>query len=335
MTTKVRDKSLDIIRGSILLVVLGHISGIPFELKKYIYSFHIPLFFFVSGYLFNFAKYRYFSYKEFIKYKAKKYILPYFRMGLICLLLFGIVYPLFAEGFSKQYMLQSTKYVLGLLYSRGGPNYMAWSSPLWFLTALFIAEIIFFVVLKFNFKYPLIVFGILAILSYIYSITIKIPLPWNIDVAMFAVLFMYLGFITHKYNLTKHINLPVFLLLIVIFVLSVAYNNEIDMNLRNYGNGFLTIISGTIGTVICLQIARLLKENKILEFYGKNTLFIMGYTYAVFNCILALSSHFSTVKNVVASFLIQIIILTLLIVLKNLFKQIKKPIYAYTRKINN
>lgn len=322
MTTKVRDRSLDIIRGGgILLVVLGHIPGIPFELKKYIYSFHIPLFFFVSGYLFNFDKYRYFSYKDFIKYKAKKYILPYFRMGLICLLLFGIIYPLFTEGFSKQYMLQSIKYVLGLLYSRGGPGYMAWSSPLWFLTALFVTEIIFFVVLKFNFKYPLIMFGILAMLSYIYSITITIPLPWNIDVAMFAVIFMYMGFITHKYNLTQYINLPILLVLIVIFVLSVSYNSKIDMNLRNYGNGFLTIISGTIGTIICLQIARLLKENKILEFYGKNTLFIMGYTYAVFNCVLVLSNHFiSDLKNVVISFLVQVITLTLLIVVKNLLK---------------
>ena len=98
MTTKVRDRSLDIIRGGcILLVVLGHIPGIPFELKKYIYSFHIPLFFFVSGYLFNFNKYSRFSYKEFINYKLKKYIIPYFRMGLICLVLFGIIFPLFLK----------------------------------------------------------------------------------------------------------------------------------------------------------------------------------------------------------------------------------------------
>lgn len=325
MTTKVRDRSLDIIRGGcILLVILGHIPGIPFELKKYIYSFHIPLFFFVSGYLFNFNKYSRFSYKEFINYKLKKYIIPYFRMGLICLVLFGIIFPLFFEGFSKQYIIQSIKYILGLLYSRGGPGYMAWSSPLWFLTALFVAEVIFFIILKFNFKYPLIAFGTLAMLSYAYSITIKVPLPWNVDVAMFAVLFMYLGFVTHRYSLIQYINLLVFLILIIVFILSVFYNSKIDMNLRSYGNPFLTIISGTIGTIICLRVARFLKECKVLEFYGKNTLFIMGYTYAVFNVILILGNHFCAFKNVVVSFLIQVMILTVLIWINKRFTLFQK-----------
>lgn len=41
--------SFDILKGGgILLVILGHIQ-IPYMLKTVIYSFHMPLFFFVSG----------------------------------------------------------------------------------------------------------------------------------------------------------------------------------------------------------------------------------------------------------------------------------------------
>lgn len=41
--------SFDILKGvGILLVILGHIE-IPYMLKIVIYSFHMPLFFFVSG----------------------------------------------------------------------------------------------------------------------------------------------------------------------------------------------------------------------------------------------------------------------------------------------
>ncbi|MDP3446737.1 MAG: acyltransferase family protein [Eubacteriales bacterium] len=42
----------------ILLVVLGHVPTILKELAKIIYPFHVPLFFFVSGYLQNAVKYR-------------------------------------------------------------------------------------------------------------------------------------------------------------------------------------------------------------------------------------------------------------------------------------
>ena len=96
------------------------------------------------------------------------------------------------------------------------------------------------------------------------------------------------------------------------------------MNLRSYGNPFLTIISETIGTIICLRVARFLKECKVLEFYGKNTLFIMGYTYAVFNVILILGNRFCAFKNVVVSFLIQVMILTVLIWINKRFTLFQK-----------
>ncbi|MEG0019892.1 MAG: acyltransferase family protein, partial [Oscillospiraceae bacterium] len=46
-----RDLSMDIVKGiGIILMVVGH-SKSPFT--AFIYSFHMPLFFIVSGYLFN------------------------------------------------------------------------------------------------------------------------------------------------------------------------------------------------------------------------------------------------------------------------------------------
>lgn len=296
---------------------MGHIPGLPYEIKKYIYAFHIPLFFFISGYLFNFNKYKNFRYINFIKYKAKKYIIPYFTMGIICLVAFGLVLPLFTSGIDNNYIINSIHFILGLLYSRGGPGYMAWSSPLWFLTALFMTEIIFFTVLRLNPKFPIIVFSIVAAFGYMYSITIGIPLPWNIDVAMVASLFMYLGFLTRKFNLINRINLFLFILLLLLFIASVTFNSKIDMNSRNYGNILLTIISGTVGTVLCIRSARLLKLDSVLNFYGKNTLFIMGYTYTVLNITLIIEAYYVELKNVLISFCFQVLILTMLIWIKN------------------
>ena len=53
---KKRIEWIDICRGlAIILVIIGHSNletGMAFNLKSIIYSFHMPLFFVLSGYLF-------------------------------------------------------------------------------------------------------------------------------------------------------------------------------------------------------------------------------------------------------------------------------------------
>lgn len=48
---------IDALKGfGIMLVVFAHYS-LPVALDTYIFSFHMPLFFFISGFLLNFVKY--------------------------------------------------------------------------------------------------------------------------------------------------------------------------------------------------------------------------------------------------------------------------------------
>lgn len=48
-----RDSTVDVLRGfAIFLVVFGHIIHVP-EARAIIWGFHMPIFFFLSGYLFN------------------------------------------------------------------------------------------------------------------------------------------------------------------------------------------------------------------------------------------------------------------------------------------
>ena len=50
----------------IILMILGHIPNMPEFFHSWIYSFHMPLFFFISGYLFNEKKYFCINLKEYI-----------------------------------------------------------------------------------------------------------------------------------------------------------------------------------------------------------------------------------------------------------------------------
>lgn len=87
-----RIKFIDLARGiGIILVVFGHAivpeirnsNSIFMNIYKYIYIFHMPLFFFISGYVFEINKGRYSDIKLFIKKKAKSLLLPYISFSII------------------------------------------------------------------------------------------------------------------------------------------------------------------------------------------------------------------------------------------------------------
>ena len=76
-----------------IFVILGHsINGLPandilLKIKEIIYVFHMPLFFFISGYLFLYkGGLSNISYKDFMKKKIWRLLFPYFVLNLIFIL---------------------------------------------------------------------------------------------------------------------------------------------------------------------------------------------------------------------------------------------------------
>lgn len=83
-------KWVDIAKGiGIILVLLGHFN-IPDTLRVEIYTFHIPLFFFLSGVVFNGHK----PINRFLGDEAKRMIVPYYR----ALLLLGVLLFCFVQA---------------------------------------------------------------------------------------------------------------------------------------------------------------------------------------------------------------------------------------------
>ena len=77
---------IDALKGfGIFCVTLGHL-GCWYPLEKHIYSFHMFLFFFLSGYLHN----RKYSKKEYIKRKFQTIFIPFLTWN-ICSGLAGVV----------------------------------------------------------------------------------------------------------------------------------------------------------------------------------------------------------------------------------------------------
>ena len=82
---------IDIARAfAIIFIVLGHsvaYSNHCTNVFKFVYSFHVYLFFFLSGYTFSTNK----KIKEFIKTKFKRIMIPYYFWALAFLIPYALL----------------------------------------------------------------------------------------------------------------------------------------------------------------------------------------------------------------------------------------------------
>lgn len=68
---------IDVFRGfGILLMVIDHI-GMGYKFSYFVHAFHMPMFFFLSGFFFKMPKYG----GGFIRKKMRSLLLPYFFFG--------------------------------------------------------------------------------------------------------------------------------------------------------------------------------------------------------------------------------------------------------------
>ncbi len=264
---------IDTARGlSIFLVVLGH-TILPHSWLVYIFSFHMPLFFFLSGFLYNPEKHT--NSWEFIKKKIQTILWPY-----LVFFLFGYIYWILFFN-SNQYLDP----IWRIFYS--SDKLYAPFIPLWFLTCLFLVEVYFHFLVKFLKKWTILVAIVLSTLLGFYLAHHNFQLFWSLDIALVSLLFYYLGFITKTYqqNLKKinvaYLSLIGLIFLTLNFFLARWQGLQISMIYRVYGIEWIFIvlaISGIIGWII---LAKLLKtfvfnKSKIFEYLGKNSLIILG-----------------------------------------------------------
>lgn len=84
-----RNDTIDIMKGiGITLVIIGHMQD-SFCLHKFIFSFHMPLFFILAGYFFSPRE----GVKEGLVKDVRRLLVPYFSVILLLL-----IYSIFTHG---------------------------------------------------------------------------------------------------------------------------------------------------------------------------------------------------------------------------------------------
>lgn len=266
---------IDISKGiTILLVIIGHNIPTTSLLFKFIFSFHMPLFFIINGYL-----YKEKNLKSQFKSNFNRLLLPYLFTSF-CLVLYTILSALIKNNKRNIFC-----FIASILYSTGDLvnqfPFLNTIGALWFLTCLFVATILFNFIIKYTKKIkPIYQIAIIIIISFIgYEIGQVIYLPWSIDIALVAQIFLYTGYNLKKYDLLK---LKPILLLVTLPIWIVAiFFSDLSMNSRIYQPLLLSIIGAICGTIIIIMISKLLSRinyiNKIFSYIGKESLTILCF----------------------------------------------------------
>ncbi len=264
-----------------ILVIAGHcqlVTEVPYIMPA-LYSFHMPLFFIISGF--------------FVKRKPLmggadlKLVKYYLATGI----LIAAYMLIFKDSTLKVEFLR-------IIWANGTPN--GWGlfhempsiAAIWFLAALFVGRILFKFILQQNnnmefsiigvFKMPALYISVLLSIIVIFaSKYIRLPLCFLAGIN--SVFYLFVGNQTKNSGFLKKI--PLWLLLIIgipTLLFNARYGFTV-VSICSYFNGsmgFKGVIGFLSGIVISLMVVKLFVKygnfsSKLLQFVGQNTLIIL------------------------------------------------------------
>lgn len=267
---------------AIVLVVLGYFSPNLDIGVRIIYSFHMPLFFIMTGFV-STSSYRNPNYLEFVEKKAIRLMKPYCLYGVI-LLMFKIVKSALSEFGGA---LNLNTFLNTLLVTR-----KSFISELWFLPCLFVTHCLIYWMVRIK-KHEL-KWVIALIFSWVVVILrnkINVAFPMNLDNALLAIPFVLLGMELRKWKSVCEEYLAnrriVFAIWISFFTMCWYESKTIDYVVYFsdllVGNFILLWGTAIIGSAMVIATAQLLIKckNSFLEKLGEDSLKIYGMHYCV------------------------------------------------------
>lgn len=312
-----RNSLLDVYRGVLILfVLLGHTANIPESLKVFIYSFHMPAFFILSGYLFNQSKPASLRLVNEIKTSFVRLIVPAWLMGLLCSIPFLFLY--FNGGISSVTFL--TK-LYGTLTGYPNISMTFLSTPLWFLFVLFSVNLIAILGRRFfnrSFPFYLLFLGCAGL---VLSVYVRGVVPFNFFVSLTCCLFFSFGLIIRRIKVEQKMVLTFDVFMVVIFIYyTMSYvpdrmdisQNIIGSDGRILINLIISIFGANTVFVFCKYLS-FVRESNHIKWLDVNTLPIVGFDYYSNHFVLYVLDFFGADVHWVVIFILRVLFLSFFI----------------------
>jgi len=319
---------IDMAKGyGTLFIILGHLGN--GGIFTWVYTFHVPLFFFLSGYVFSDKQ----GFVGFLKKKCKSLVIPYFCLGM-CMVIFHVLRYFRSGNYSHEWCMEL---ITSFLLQR-----RLWT--LWYTAALFCLNIVFYLMLKTLKKDWImgIVSLILPVIGLFYYKVGGDALIWNADVCLMAIPFFYVGYIYKKYSDKLDIVRSKKGLVVVSFVLFCVLNlvcgylsiDESGMGLAmfysQYGEPIFSYIAAFAG-IICVVIVSKSTFIRPIRYIGENSMLYYAWHQTIMMPVMqkilsVMGLQFLRSNGVIGYYVYRIIMLVGIVALTTLCNWIIKKI---------
>ena len=250
-----RNLYIDIAKGiGIILVVFLH-NMLIYSVNAYIFPFLVHLFFFIAGYNFNLSKYREHP-GYFIRTRVLKLLLPYLAAGICTYFLYAELAPILSLP-----QITTGAAVDGIV--SGNIDDLEFNIVLWFLPALFCADMIF-MALGYKLKGFYFLAGVMLVTTAGFVLGRNDQqLIFGLDIAMTMQLFVYSGYMLRQSNWLEKATqskrsgflISLILLPLIAMIVYSAHKALPDVATRVYGQPVLFFIAGLSGSILVLMVS--------------------------------------------------------------------------------
>ena len=243
-------------------MLIGH-SGFGDDIYRVIYSFHMPLFFLLSGYLYTIPD------KKKLLQRSARVLVPYMCLGCFYVIIQSIIQRSFSIDGLKALLWDNSK---------GLPI----ESALWFLTATFVCQTLY-TAISITFKNKIHRLGLSAVISLLTCVVTNrfgIVLPFSIQAGIAALIYFSIGDCLKKVNIAKTKTATIIVL--AVLLLSAAYFLPLhNMRTGSYGIVPITELMAASISILLIIIAQHTPAflKKPLLHYGQNSIIYLGINH--------------------------------------------------------
>lgn len=298
-------------------VIWGHFAATP-GVEKYIYSFHMPAYFILSGMLFVFNREQ--RPVHFIWKRVKTLVIPYFLLNLYMIPIWWWNVCL-GNNTSHPFW-----YILpGILIGNRRSGFPMASNTTWFILCLFLTEILFFVLQKIFKRDRWLILGVIGVTAAAYLagvLKLDGSGPWHWQTTFTAEIFFLGGYLFCKYigKIQKFLNqnrVRQILLPICLFAAGMAagmVNGRVSMIGDYYKNiplfylsAFATSIALMLTFMMLSEHPKFLRWTRPCKTVGLNTLPYIAFQVGIMKLMMTYIPFFG-VNHELNRFLMAVIL---------------------------
>ena len=266
----------------IFAIYLGHYGTYAGQAYYFVFVYHVPLFFFLSGCMNYYDKEE--NIPKYIIKKFKNIMIPFLGFSVLSILIKVLLIDRSPSNVVEMFTI----------VVKGAIRNTFFASSLWFLSCLFVVDILFKLIKSIKNKW---IISIVSMMLFWLANTLFNPSPihnpkwiYNIDSAIYYIIYFCLGYICYPYILELlRLDTKIKQIFFVLSGIGSLTYAVLVFQGKDYITQYFGMLFGQMAIIITvciliwanLFVARLFEKVKLFSSIGQETLFLCGNEYVI------------------------------------------------------